>query len=118
MVLEAGYVVAWAKAFAFTELVEAPLYRRLLRVGWGPALAASAITHPFVWFVFPWVGERMELGWTTTAILSEVFAVVLEAMFFWCGWKIPLGRAALVSLATNGASVALGLLVRETVGIV
>jgi len=41
------------KAFAFTEIVEAPLHRRLVPTRWGPALAAGAITHPFVWFLFP-----------------------------------------------------------------
>jgi hypothetical protein len=116
--LEVEALVAWAKAFVFTEAVEAPLYRMLLPVGWGKALAASAITHPFVWFVFPWMGERLGLDWTWTTILSEVFAVAVEAAFFRRIGRVPLRRAIVVSLVTNGASVGLGLFVRATWGIV
>ncbi|MBX3204714.1 MAG: hypothetical protein KF764_06575 [Labilithrix sp.] len=111
-------VVAWAKAFAFTELVEAPIYRRFVPASWRLALAASAITHPFVWFAFPRLGERFELGWTTTSILSEVFAVAVEAAFFQRLAAVSWRRAALVSLLANGASVGLGLFVRRAFGIV
>jgi len=113
-----GEIVAWAKAFAFTELVEAPIYRRLVPASWRTALAASAITHPFVWFVFPRVGQRLELGWLTTSITSEIFAVVVEAAFFRRACRISWRRAWLVSLFANGASVALGLFVRYAFGIV
>ncbi len=111
-------LVAWAKAFAFTQLVEAPIYRRLVPTGWGPALAASAITHPFVWFVFPWIGEALDTSYTVTTILSEIFAVAVEATFFRRRCRVGWRRAALVSLAANGASVGLGFLVRATLGIV
>ncbi|MBX3202357.1 MAG: hypothetical protein KF894_29785 [Labilithrix sp.] len=111
-------LVAWVKAFAFTQAVEAPIYRRLVPASWRLALAASAITHPFVWFAFPRVGEALELGWTATAIASEGFAVAVEAAFFrrLCG--VSFRRAALVSLLANGASVGLGLFVRHTFGLV
>lgn len=111
-------VVAWIKAFAFTEIVEAPIYRRLVPTTWRLALAASAITHPFVWFAFPRVGEELALGWTATSIASEVFAVAVEAAFFRRLCRVPWRRAALVSLLANGASVVLGLFVRHTFGIV
>ena len=111
-------LLGWVKAFVFTQLVEAPIYRRLLPTRWSLALAASTITHPFVWFVFPWIGDRLDVGWTTTSILSEVFAVVVEAIFFRVMCAIGWPRAALVSILANAASVSLGLLARELFGIV
>lgn len=111
-------LVAWGKAFAFTQAVEAPIYRWLVPAGWGAALAASAITHPFVWFAFPWLGERLDLSWTVTVILSEVFAVATEAAFFRIACDVRWRRAALVSLGANMASVTLGLLARSMFGIV
>jgi hypothetical protein len=116
--IDAEDLVAWAKAFAFTQLVEAPIYRRLVPTGWGRALAASTITHPFVWFAFPWLGGRLALGWTATSIVSEVFAVAVEAAFFRRLCRITWKRAGLVSLLANAASVAIGLFVRATLGIV
>lgn len=118
MNIEADDVLAWAKAFAFTQLVEAPLYRSFVPTGWGPALAASAITHPFVWFAFPWLGDELGLSWTLTAIVSEVFAIAVEAVFFRRVSRIRWPRAALVSLCANATSVGLGLFARAAFGIV
>lgn len=118
MGITAEDLVAWAKAFAFTELIEAPIYRRLIPTSWRLALAASAITHPFVWFAFPLLGEWLTLGWTATSIVSEVFAVAVEAVFFRRLCRISWRRAGLVSLLANGSSVALGLFLRATLGIV
>jgi hypothetical protein len=116
--IEASDLVAWAKAFAFTELVEMPIYRSLVPSGWGAAFAASALTHPFVWFVFPWLGRELGLEWTVTALASELFAFAVEAAFFRRVCKVSWRRAALVSLLANAASLALGLTVRATLGIV
>lgn len=118
MNVDADDLVAWARAFAFTQLVEGPIYRIFVPTRWGPALAASAITHPFVWFAFPWIGDRLDLSWTVTAIVSEVFAVAIEAVFFRFVFGVRWRRAALVSLAANVTSVTLGLLARAMFGIV
>jgi hypothetical protein len=113
-------LLAWAKAFAFTQLVEAPIYRRFVPTGWGQALGASAITHPIVWFVFPEMGEALGAPYVVTGAGSEVFACVIEAVYL--AWitrlRISPRRAALVSLVANGASLSLGLLVRALWGIV
>lgn len=111
-------LLPWIKAFAFTQLIEAPIYRRLAPIGWAPALGASAITHPFVWFFFPWLGAKLDLAWTTTATASEVFAWGLEAIFVRAiSWRtVGWGRACLVSLVANSASLGLGLLFRELTG--
>lgn len=114
--LTAAYLVGWAKAFAFTELVEAPLYRRLLGVRWGHALAASAVTHPFVWFVFPRVAEAAGAGYVVYVIGAEAFAWLVEAWFFTRAARIPIRRALLVSLVANAASVGLALLSRSLFG--
>jgi len=110
--------IAWAKAFAFTQLIEAPIYRWLVPTHWGYALLASALTHPFVWFVFPWMSLRYDLDWTATMVWCEIFAVTVEAIFFRRVCKISWRRASLVSLLANGASVGLGLAVRAMTGLI
>jgi hypothetical protein len=100
-VITSVYVVAWLKAFAFTEIVEAPIYRAALRVTWWKALLASAITHPFVWFFFPWL---------------ELFAWLVEALFFRRAARVAWKRALLWSFVANAASVVLGLTSRALFG--
>lgn len=115
--MDGAALVAWARAFALTEIVEAPIYRYALPTTWPRALAASAITHPVVWFVFPWIAVELDLGWTTMAVLAETFAVAVEAAFF-ARAGVRARRAALVSLLANGASVTVGLFVRARWGLV
>lgn len=110
-------LVAWLKAFLFTQIVEAPIYRWAVPATWRNALLASTITHPFVWFLFPYLTVWFGIAWVTTAIVSEIFAWVVEAVFHKrvrsaLSWR----RAFLVSLVANGTSVSLGLLVRELTG--
>lgn len=118
MTITAAYVVAWLGAFAFTEIVEAPIYRRLLGVSWLASLGASAITHPFVWFVFPLVRTR----WLVTTIGSELFAWLVEGVWFFILSRRPgkgrltLARALFVSLLANAASEGLGLASRAWFG--
>lgn len=114
----ADELLAWVKAFAFTQVVEAPLYRRFVPTSWTLALASSTITQPFVWFAFPWLGDQLSLSWMATSVLSEVCAVVVEAAFYAKVCRVGWRRAALVSVVANAASVTLGLLARATFGIV
>lgn len=112
-----AYVLAWIQAFAVTEAVEAPIYRGVARVSWPAALAASALTHPFVWFFFPWLGDALEWSWTVTAIVAEAFAWAVEAAWIALvlvrrGDARPWLRGALGSLVANAASVTVGLLLR------
>lgn len=116
--MDVGDGIAWAKAFALTELVEAPIYRQLVPTDLGRALAASAITHPFVWFVFPWLGDALSIDYLVSVTASEIFAWAVEAVFFRMACRISWRRAMAVSLVANGASLGLGLLVRATLGIV
>jgi hypothetical protein len=104
---------AWLAAFAFTQAVEAPLYAAALRGRrgrWAWALAASALTHPVVWFVFPrvWPG-----GYGHQVLAAEAFAVTAEAV--WLG-ALGVPRAAWWALAANGLSAGLGLASRAAFG--
>ncbi|MFO0760935.1 MAG: hypothetical protein U0359_30945 [Byssovorax sp.] len=112
----------WALAFTFTQAVEIPIYRRMLRVSIPKAFGASALTHPVVWFLMPsladWLFAKMasrgmaivhqEVFRTAAfALLAEGFAVLAEALYF-RALKAP--RPLLASLAANGASALLGYL--------
>ncbi len=101
-------MLAWLAAFAVTQIVEMPIYAFALRErGWAQRLAlafgASAVTHPFVWFLFP---ALIEPYWTMV-VCAEAFAVGVEALWLWAfgltGW-----RAILWALVANGTSVGVG----------
>lgn len=109
----------WFLAFLFTQAVEVPVYALAARRFWPArattpwrvaiAFGASALTHPFVWFVFP----RLVDDWLTMVIIAEIFAWLAEA-----GYLRAAGvrKALWVSLAANAASLGLGLASRELFG--
>jgi hypothetical protein len=105
-----SYSVAWAWAFAFTQLIEAPIYRRLFGCGWARALGASAITHPLIWLAFP----HLPFPYVQSVALVELFAWLGEALYF----ARPYGtkRALWVALITNFVSCTLGFLSRSLFG--
>lgn len=104
-------LLPWLRAFALTQVMEMPVYalaqkgrpwwRRLL-VGF----MASAITHPFVWFLFPALLPTRGDYWTMVA-LAETFALFAEA-----AWMATNGvrYALLWSLAANATSFCTGML--------
>lgn len=114
-----SYPIAWLKALSFTWAVEVSLGVWLLRAHvtlhrrLGLLFLGSALTHPCVWFVFPFIG----LDFIPAMILAEIFAVVVEAAVYAVGAPglRPL-RALAISFALNSASLGLGLLVRELTG--
>ena len=101
---------AWLVAFAFTQLVEVPIYTMALRVRTWIAFGASAITHPIVWFVIP----RFGLSYLTMVVVAELFAWLAEAAYFAFAFRKK--RALLWSLIANGASFGLGMLSRALIG--
>lgn len=107
-----AYIAAWARAFVLTQVVEAPIYRRVAPVPVWAALAPSAITHPFVWFVFPRLQEH-GASYLQMALAAEAFAWVVEAVFLALAARVPWRRAFLVSLLANASSVAVGLFLRQ-----
>jgi len=109
--------LAWLSGFAFTELVETPIYavrtfspqNRSLQKRIAIAFGASLVTHPFVWFLFP---HLFSDEWAML-FAAETFAVVVEAV-----WLRAFGvrHALLLSLAANATSVFLGLSSRQMFG--
>jgi len=103
--------MTWLTAFLLTQAVEVPVYLvagRALPRGrrWLFALGASALTHPVVWFAFPW----NTAPWAWCFLVAETFAVVSEGgLGKWAGLKRPWVWA----LIANGASVLVGLVVQS-----
>jgi hypothetical protein len=107
------WIADWLGAFALTLLAEIPIATPLLAtlersVGRRIAIVvvANLATHPLVWFLFP----GLALGWPLRFALSELWAVLAEIVIYKVVWpSLRLRRAAVVSLAANAASVAVGL---------
>jgi len=106
------WVLAWLRAFALTVVLEvavavpllAPVEPRRARRAAAVALANLA-THPLVWFAFPGLsfGVAIRLG------ASELWAVLADAAIYRLVWPhARLRRVALVSVAANAASLAVG----------
>ena len=100
----------WPEAYAVTQAVEIPVYlfaARYLKCGrrWLYAAGASTLTHPVVWFAFPWETANFFL----TYIAAESFAVLAEALW---GRLLGVRQALWWALAANGASVLVGELIR------
>lgn len=106
-------MTAWLWAFALTQLFEVPVYRRF-GAGWVAAFGASALTHPVVWFVFPWL-LRPALGYWAMVGVAEGFAVAAEALWLW-RWRVPQPFA--LSVLANAVSFGGGLLLRYGFGVV
>jgi hypothetical protein len=106
--MTAAYFRAWLSAFAFTQIIEVPIYRRHLDVSWLAAFGASALTHPVVWFVF--FNRGVHLSYTTKLVSAELFAWLFEAAYF--RWLFGKKRALLWTLIANTASLTLGFISR------
>lgn len=103
---------AWLAAFAFTQLIEVPIYMRGLGCGALAAFGASAITHPIVWFGF--FSPRLSAPYAARAVAAELFAWLIEAAYFKLVWRKR--RVLLWSLVANGASVGFALVCRWLFG--
>jgi hypothetical protein len=118
------YEQLWWRAFWLTQAIEVPIYTLLLtllpaRPLWrrpdpaAPplglelrllvAFAASSLTHPWVWYVFP---PLIDDYWPMVAV-AETFAVVVEAC--WMHFS-GLRYALACSLLANGVSATIGFL--------
>ena len=114
----------WLLAFGLTQLIEVPIYLRGLPPGAsgrriGVAFGASALTHPFVAFVIPWLWSKvltpvvfipghtkLDAGFLLNAALfamtAEGFAIAAEALYMsrFCA-KRPLRLALTANLASS-----------------
>ena len=97
----------WLAAFLLTQLVEVPIYGYALRGRLLLAFAASAITHPIVWFVIQplWPGRYYQ-----GVLLAETFAVAVEALYLRRAAELP--RAWAWSIGANAASVMASVITR------
>ncbi len=103
--------MTWLTAYLLTQVVEVPVYlfagKKLPQLRrWLLALGASTVTHPVVWFAFPWGTAPWELCF----VAAEAFAVVVEGFL---GKIAGLERPWLWALAANGASVLVGLIIQS-----
>jgi hypothetical protein len=107
------WVADWLRAFALTLIVEISVATPLLarveqRIARRIAVVvvANLATHPLVWFLFP----GLAFGRPARFALSEAWAVSAELAIYVLVWpSLPFRRAAIASLAANGASVAAGM---------
>jgi len=106
-------MIRWLGAFAITQLVEVPIYARALKGHLGVAFAASALTHPVVWFAFPILGRSYGIVYLHMVLLAELFAVTFEALWL---HHHDVERPLLWSIGANASSVAIGLGIRHLFG--
>jgi hypothetical protein len=122
------WFVAWLSGFAFTQIVEVPIYAWCARDrGWVERIAiafgASALTHPIVWFTIRdlFYGPHSMLDpsmaasdrWLAYAIVAESFAIGIEALYL---RALSVRQPFVTALGANLMSVGLGLLSREVFG--
>ena len=105
-------MLRWLVAFAFTQIAEIPVWRRVTGCTTLEAFGASALTHPMVWTLA--VLGAWEGSWAARAAVGETYAVVAEAIYM--GLVVGRPRALAGSLAANGASFVLGLVAYRLFG--
>ena len=109
----------WPLAFLFTLASETPVYlfalRRTLGTGHAllVALALNLLTHPLAWSTItsaphplPWVF----LGVEGAVLVGEALLVFILGRTRWSRRRIGVAEALAISLAANGLSAGLGLL--------
>ncbi len=101
----------WLLAFVITQIVEVPIYLYATKGRWAVSFMASMWTHPVVWFVFPWLIPP-RFGYVGMVVMAECFAVLIEAA--WLAYS-KICNAFGWSLVANGASLGIGLLIRQMV---
>jgi hypothetical protein len=101
----------WARAYGLTQLIEVPVYlyaARKLPAGrrWLYALGASSLTHPVLWFLFPWPETEGTIQNYLPVFLSgEGLVMITEA--YW-GWCLRVSQPWKWSIIANGASILAG----------
>jgi hypothetical protein len=108
---------AWLMAFLITVAVETPIVVALTRdldTSWPRrtliAVFAQLVTHPLVWFVFPYL---VGLTGRTSMALAELWAWLAEAVFYGLVLRgLSPARALGVSAIANAASILAGLALR------
>jgi hypothetical protein len=105
----------WLRSFAFTLLVEVPIFVLMtrgsvsrLRAAVGGALG-TCMTHPCLWFVWP----RLFRDYAVYITSGEILIVLVESVvFFLVVRTIRWRRALWVSFVANAVSYGVGLAIR------
>jgi hypothetical protein len=104
-------VTRWLEAFMLTLALELPIAsfgfrdaeprvpRKLALIAY-----ANLATHPLVWFVF----ARLEFAYATRIAISELWAWLLEALFYRLVFCVTTRRALAVSFIANAFSAVVG----------
>lgn len=113
------YEVLFLKALGLTSLIEITVFclvyyfgfkkKKLSELLYGAFVCfiASALTLPYVWFVFPaFITEKI-----IYIIAAEIFALIVEAVVYRILLKCRAYQAFIISFICNGASFGLGLLI-------
>ena len=105
------------QALLLSAAIEAPIAWLVVRLArWpsrGPAHAAAAaavataVTHPQLWTAVLWLAPSY--GWAPVTLASEAVVVVVEGVLMAWMAGLRLRHAMPLSLVTNGASFAVGL---------
>jgi hypothetical protein len=108
---DAEYVALWARAFCLTQVMEVPIYTAIAwkrAPAWRLALAAfacTAITHPLLWFVWPFVVR----DYTAYVISGELLIAAAETLIFFALIpKLTLPRAIAAAFLANAVSYGVG----------
>jgi hypothetical protein len=108
------YFRAWMVAFAFTQLVEIPIYVTALQVSVVAAFGASALTHPLLCFVYLPHAHVLGVAYPWQLVLGEAVVYLVETAYFLVLFRKR--RAWLWSAVANIASFATGMLSRRLFG--
>lgn len=103
--------------FGLTLALEAPVYHWVSKRtksylgSWslaGRVFLLNLLTHPLVCFGFPSFAQKAQIPYGVSLALSELFAVLLEALVLNCVWHIKMGRALFAAFVANITSWWLG----------
>lgn len=107
----------YALLFGLTFALEAPVYRAVVKNtrtyfgSWslaGRVFLLNLLTHPMVCFGFPSFAARAGVEAGPSLALSEIFAILMEALVLNCVWEVAMTRALLGAFAANLVSWWLG----------
>lgn len=107
--LDFSYLVTFAKAYLLTISIEFAVCYVLnhkfgLKKILGSVTLVNSFSLPIVWFLIPGLADT----YSEYVLLSEVFAVISEALLLRALLPLSIGRAFVTSLAMNMSSLVLG----------
>jgi len=104
----------WCQSFFLAIIVETPIFvigsigaTSLFRGG-AAGIVGTTVTHPILWFVWPFVIR----DYFAYVVTGEILVVLIEAViFFVLARPVSFKRAAITSVAANSASFLIGVLI-------